>query len=752
MRWLLIRVRTPFLVLLLLLTALMAWPLTGLQVDHSNAAMVARDPQQQQTYERYKQLFGQDEYLLLSVTSPRLLDPEGLQLIESLTKRIQSIPEVRSVFSLSNARQINAGQFGADILPLIALPTPNPGNRQLIKQSLAAHSRLAELLISADRQTAALTIELENLAADDPRQQQLVQQLRQLMREQSAAAEFHLTGTLVQKQDVASFVLRDQQVLVPLSVLVLALCLICSFRQISGVLLPLLVTGISLVWTLGCYALAGLTLNTITSLLPPVIMVLSVATSIHIYNGWQRLPKNESEPRAQLIERVRELRRPCFYTALTTALGLLSLTLSNIPAIRNFGLFAALGVMISFAVGITLVPVGLSYLDHGQQPRPPSPDSVLARLLRQTARLSTRRAATVFGLALLLSLISLPGFSRISNNTDLVRFLRTDAPLYRDTMFIDRALNGVYPFDFMLSRNDGRPLTSVQDVEKISRFEQSLDRQAGIGSVISLVDLISRLHQVETGATTAEPPADSDQLGYYFDLLQASPDQHLLSQLGTADFITMRISARSRALGTADVERMITQVLQEAEEIFGPAYRLEVTGSYYRISRESNALVRTLLKSFGVSLVLVMLAIGLMFRSWSLTLVALVPNLIPLFWTGGLMGFVGIDLSTGTAMIGAVAFGLIVDATIHYLSHYQKVVSIDPTMAIEQTTTGIGRALAISSLVLVLGFWVGCFGSFKPTIYFSLLVGTTMIGALICDLLVLPACLTLHARLRKGAV
>lgn len=752
MRWLLTRARGPYLLLLTAITLLFLWPLSGLQVDRSNSAMVAQDSQQEELHQRFKQLFGHDEYLLLSLTSPQLLDPAGLQLLDKLDGEIRAIAGVKSILSLSNARQLRGGDFGAEPAPLVERPLSNPAGRSRLEQALDADPRLAELLISADRRTAAITIEVDNLPTGDPRLEQVVARIRALMAAHSTEGELHLTGTLVQKQDVASFVMRDQRVLMPLSVLILALCLALAFRRLSGVLLPLLVTAVSLAITLGGYALAGLKLNTITSLLPPVVMVLSVTTSIHLYNAWLRQRSKEDlvNPTRLLLSRVRELRRPCFYTALTTALGLLSLCLSEIPAVRSFGAFAALGVMVSFVVGITLVPVGLSYLDPRQAGNPYNSGPIRV-FLHWSTRLATRHSGRIFTLSLLAGLMCVPGFFQIRNNTDLVRFLRADAPLYRDTLYIDRALGGVNPLDFLLERRDGTPLTRPDDQRRLALFSARLRTLAGVGSVTSLADLIGRLQQVESNSASPNLPQHQDQLNYLLDLLRDSPDRTLIARLTTADYRSLRINTRLRALGTAETMQLVEQAEQLAAKTLGAEYLLAPTGGYFRIASESNRLVYTLLKSFGLSLALVMLAIAVMFRRPGLVLAALVPNLVPLLWSGGLMGYVGIDLSTGTAMIGAVVFGLIVDATIHYLARYQHFAAESPRRAIEHTTFSIGRALTIASLVLVLGFWVGCFGSFKPTIYFSLLVGTTMLGALFCDLLVLPACLVLRERWFGGA-
>ena len=195
----------------------------------------------------------------------------------------------------------------------------------------------------------------------------------------------------------------------------------------------------------------------------------------------------------------------------------------------------------------------------------------------------------------------------------------------------------------------------------------------------------------------------------------------------------------------------MNRILEQGQKIFGRPYSLKATGSFFQVTQDSNRLVLDQVKSFSLALAMVMLTILVLFRSLKLMLLLLIPNLIPLLWIRGLMGWLGIDLSTGTAMIASVVIGLAVDDTIHYLARYRREYKKDCRQAVTCTTTGVGRALTVSSIVLVFGFWVGDFGSFKPTVYFSLLAGGTMIGAWVCDLIVLPACLYLTDPVRRRA-
>jgi predicted RND superfamily exporter protein len=286
-----------------------------------------------------------------------------------------------------------------------------------VLSALESDPKLAGLLMSSDRRTAAVIIETEDHPGDDRYKPALISALRGLAAEMSGWPELHLTGVGVQKYDVARYIRRDQAVLIPLSVLTIAALLALIFRRLSGVLLPLAVTGISLIWTLGIYSLGGFSLNTITSLIPPVIMVLSVTTSVHVYSAWLRLA-GEPDRKIDLIAReTRILFHPCLFTALTTAIGLSALTLSSTPAVRMFGMFGAMGVMISFGVGVTLIPVGLSYLPLPCADKVDPHGGFIGKVLNLAARVSTTRPRMVLAAAIIPAMACVVGMSLIRNNT-----------------------------------------------------------------------------------------------------------------------------------------------------------------------------------------------------------------------------------------------------------------------------------------------------------------------------------------------
>lgn len=741
------RWRWPSLLIILIVTLVMLFFALRVRIESGNASMVSANRELQVNYELFRKTFGNDETLLLAITRPDLLRPEGLKAVDMMTQEISRLKGVTRVLSLTNAVHLVSTDFGSEAVPVVAKPFTE---KDLPKTELALerNPELSQLLLSKDRRTGILLIDL---AGDAVQQGECISAIEALLASRFGDQDVHLTGIPLLKLTVSRFIQRDQQVIIPFSVLTLGVLLLLMFRRLSGLLLPLAAMAISLCWTLGLYSLSGYPLNTITALLPPVLMVISIATTVHLYSGWLQLAGRPGEPKTLLAKEMQELFLPCLFTAITTALGLISLLVSDVPAVRLFGAFSALGVMLSFVVNILLVPAVLSFLPMPPAGRRLYDTGALRRVLRFTAELTVDAPRLVLISLLSLGLVALSGLGRIENNTDLVRFLKPGATLHRDTMMIDEAVGGVNRVEFMLTRKDGKALTGLTDMTRLGTLQASVDQLQNVSGSFSIISILRQLNRAERKQEELALPDNGDDLLNLFDLLEVAPDQEFLRKLISADFTKLRLSVRTRAIGTSDTAEMVSRIEQVAARELGADYNLTPTGEYYQVVTDSNRLVANVISSFTLSLGTVFMAIFVLFRSFKLLALALAPNLIPLAWTAGLIGYLGIDLSTGTAMIASVAIGLTVDSTIHYLARYQREFQGDCREAVVKTTIATGRALTVAALVLFFGFSVGGLSSFLPTIYFSVLTGITMLGAAVCVLLVLPASLVLCGGLKKGA-
>lgn len=695
MQWLLERGRFPFLILLGAVTLLLAFHCLHLEVDRDNHSMDADNAGQELLEARFREDFDEGDSILVAVRHPDLLGDEGRSALRRMVAELGALEGVRRVASLADTDFV-----------------------------VSPHE--VGLRVSEDRSVTAIRLVLHEFSDNGETLARLVANLERIAG--SHADDFTriaITGLPIQKYEVGRLVRRDQRMFAPLSMLVLGAVLFGITRRLSGMLFPLLVSVLTICWTLGVYSWTGHSLNMITSLLPPVIMTLSVATTIHIYIEW--LGSRETDRIERISGAVRTLFKPCLFATLTTAIGFLSLLLSPTPAVRHFGLFAALGVAFSFVLGVAGLAVGLGFLEppvsarlHGNRGW-----GSIDRMLQTVSALSVNHPWKVVLAVLGVAAVGVSGLQRIRSDTDLLHFLGGDSRLVSDTEFVDGHLAGTSAIELLVERADG---ATVEDLGPITDFENRVRRIPHVRAVTGIPDLFPEF------ATTL--------------LEQGVPLSKVLADFEGNPFLTkdrakLRITVSTDLIGTEKGEQVVDAIGRMAGESLGGAYKVIPVGEFYRVITESNQLVASQLRSFGMAIALILLAIGIVFRSFIYTLLAIVPNVVPLLMTAAVMGFSGIALSTGTAMIASVVIGIAVDDTIHYLAAYRRTVALDRVEAIRFTTRSTGFVLLSTTLALSAGFWVALGGSFQPTIYFAWLTGLTMWFAIACDLLVLPSFLRL---------
>ncbi|MDF1825878.1 MAG: MMPL family transporter [Verrucomicrobiales bacterium] len=687
----------PFLLLIGGLTLFFGYHCLHLEVDRDNRSMDADNEVQAALETEFRETFSEGDSIFVAIYDEKLSTASGQERVRQLEAKLGSLDGVESVFS--------AVDFDFEV------PDSQRG-----------------ILLSEDGNMAGLRLIVETFDDQGQKRSALIEEIKAIAAEESREGRrVAVTGLPVQKYEVGILVRRDQRVFAPLSLLVLGLVLLFVTRRLSGMLFPLLVSTITICWTLGIYSIVGNTLNMITSLLPPVIMTLSVATTIHIYLDW--LHEAEMDNRKRILAAVKNLYRPCLFASLTTAIGFMSLLLSETPAVRLFGMFAALGVGISYLLGVFGIAVGLSFLKPPVTNPDESPDHAADahRVLDFIAGLTVNHPVKIILVALILGVVGVFGMKRIETDTDLLNFLGEKHSLVKDTRFIDEHLAGISRIELFLKKSDGE---AIGNLDALIDFEDAIDEAEHVRQSFGFSKLVpEEVVGMIGGAVSLGDVADQiDSNAYLGEGLDRT-----------------RITVFTDSIGTLEGTALIHTIREIAADKLGDTFELGLVGGFYRVIEDSNQLVASQLKSFLLAILLILIAIGIVFRSLTYTFLAFIPNFVPLLLTAAVMGFTGIAMSTGTAMIASVVIGIAVDDTIHYLSAYRKAGHTGRAAAIRKTTRSTGFVLLATTMALSAGFWVAIFGSFQPTIFFALLAGMTMWFALACDLLALPAFLRLAA-------
>lgn len=708
--------------------------------DPSNERLFLRHHGTYRVYQRFLTTFGSDETILAVLHHPEasLLQPRGLAAIRALTQDLAAArPYVSSVMSLTtmpDLGRLNVTTFGLTAPPLIegdqltaARIAAIRANGTIVGTLLSADLRTAGILVTPDHGSPSLTF---------AERRAWLSNLRSIVASHARhGRQTYIAGTPFEHNDVDHYLQRDQRIAIPLVMIILLGMTYGLYRRLRLALVPIGCMVLALTWTMGLVGFLGLPLNVITSLLPPVLMVVSVSAAIHLINAFLAARTTGMAHREAIGHAVRDVGAACVLTTLTTMLGFFSLLVSPVPAVREFALLAGLGVGMAFIITITGFPLAL--LAAG----PHTPDATgkqgpIERFLEQSLRwvLSPRYRRYIYLGTLAAILLALLGLLRLTEGTDIIRALKANAPLRVSTEFIDQHLTGVNALELIADL----PETGLQPafLRRVLAFSQALQALPQVTSVHSPWEALQSMQP--------ERLADDQQLRVTATLLPlALPLDQWLNVKAKA----FRISIRTRAMGS-DRFLALAQRVQHQAKVAG--LPVQLTGTNYLLAQMSHTLVFTQLRSLGLAIFLILGTIAVALRSWRLGIVAAIPNLLPPLLVFGLMGWCGIGLSTATTMIASVALGLVVDDTIHLLYRYRQArrTGDDPPLAITEAVRHTGRALVSTTLILALGFWAGLVGSFKPTVSFSFLTGLTMILALLADVLVLPACLLSGSRYR----
>ncbi len=756
----LISQRRPLLTLALAVITLAAgYFYLTLPVVTSTEAIVPKD-EKRLFYEEFRQVFGADDALGIAFKSERLFSPEILTFIRELTEALEEIPEVEDVLSLTNVEDIRGGQGVFIVEPLVGEEIPTSAQRLAwIKKRALSNPLIRGNLISTDGQATMILVRPAFHGEDEDLEARLLEAVEKKIKEIRArfpgAPRLHLAGWPVIDVKMAAYMNSDLAVFIPLTYVLMALLLYLFLRRIRAVVGILAVMTLSLVWTMAALNLVGGAMSPMTAILSPLIMALSLADGVHLTSRFYlELDRPGAKPQKNfsdlVVKAVGESWRPCLLTSLTTAAGFLSLVTSRIPAIRHFGLAAAAGMIIEFILTFTLLAMLLPWLgQEAARGNSPVRESALVSASQKLTRLAVTRGRWIILFTLAVVLISLWGASKIRTETNLLEFFREKSPIRVAARFVDQNLGGSETLEISIRAKETEAFLDPENLRFLEDIAAFLKNRPAFSKVVGAHDFLKQMNQAfhEDDPRFYRLPHSRELLAQYLLLYSGTELSHFLDE----DRSWARLSARTVVHNSSALEEEIEDLTEFIHRLEPEKRGLEVriTGKTYLNTQVIKDIVSSQVQSLTMAGGIVFAFIFLALRSLTLGLVAMAPNFLPLVTNFGLMGWAGIPLNTSTATISAVAIGIVVDDTIHFLNQYQMLrragLSVD--QAILGTLIVKGGAVTVTSVILIVAFGILVTSRFVPTVQFGFLSAMIMLVALLGDIFLLPAIL---AQKKKG--
>lgn len=741
----------------IVLGALVLSPRAQIQnIDNDLTAWFSRDDPVYQDYERFQKEFGGTRSLIVALKAPdrtRLFSAEGFNFLSRISDDIERVQAVQRVSSLATATVVDAlpatdlDDGGLNVRRLI--DDLNESTPEAVGERALGDELFRGDLISADGTVTALIVFFDESRIDDVRAEVLAQIRGIITPALPAGFEAHYNGSLEITEWYNRVTLSNQLKFTPPIFILTLGALFVMFRSWRKTALTFGAILISLLWTLGLYDLFGFSYNVLSSMIVPLVVVLAVADDVHIlqhYSLDRRLRSHEES----FISTVSHLLAPLFGASTTTALGMLSLATSQVVAVREFGMGAAIGVMVDFAISIVLVPTMLAWVRPGPEAVPQ--ESWFLDPLRRVAMFSTRHARTVLVAGVVVVAAAAWGMSRLKVDTNHINFFSERHELYKSAQVIDTQLSGIYTFQIFL---EGAPdLLQQPDVlSRMDRLATRLEALPFVKKVTSLADYVKRVHrELNDGRPEADAiPATSAEIAQELLVFGLGDEGRAeLDRVVASDYSRAQITVKLASMSSDLVFQQVREADRLAQELFaGTGVTATVTGSGRLFSTLDHYLVRSQISSFATAFVTVFAVIFLVFRSWRFGVLSIAPNLFPVLTVFGAMGWLDISLNVATVMVASVALGVVDDDTIHFISRYRKETrrGLSTDAAIEIATTQEGRAALTTAIVNCCAFGVLMLSEYRPSAWFGGLLALTMVVAFLSEVFILPATIKLFPRL-----
>lgn len=718
------------------------------KTDHTGVHFLAPDSKAVQNFERAGEVFGKSQSMLYLVFDD--VDPYDRAFLASLDVFVDTISAyegVASVLSLTNVPFLVRENKRIASYPLYTPHLP----ADALRTRIDSQPFLSGFLLSQDGTATAVMVNIDEAFNDTPARVDLVERIHRTAR--TLPGTVALAGVPQLRSEYAQRISREAPLFTLWALALSLVFLFVTFRSWQAVLLPTLIVLLGITWTIGLIAFFDHRLNVVTAVLPALLVIIGMANSIHLstkfYDQYRRL----NDRREALVETICTVGLATLLTCLTTAIGFGVLVLSGSSLLSVFGQFAAVGIMLLYALSVTLIPQAFTvHRTSKEDASPLATHALLTRFFDRMATATQRHPRAVLSVAVAVTVVGVVGVTKISTDIYVFSDFYEEDPLRRDLAVFEEHFGGVLPLEVVIeSKKPGR-LRSLGTMRRLDRLQQELDALPAVGQSLSAADLVKLANQAYFGGNPAtfrlpsphELPFLQTALG---DFVQQDREHDLVDNippLVDSTFSMTRVYLGVLDIGTNRMNALADTARARAAMLFpGDQFNVFVTGTAIRATRSGEHLVGNLLISLAVALVIISGLMVVLFRSLRLMFISLVPNVLPLLLVGGAMGFSGIVLKPSTALIFPVAFGIAVDSSIHFLTKFRLLRDRGLTLeaAIRTTLRQTGKAILFTSLVLMSGFLVFTFSSFGGTANMGFLTALTLCVALVANLVLLPTLL-----------
>jgi len=769
--------------LVLLCTFLFISQIPKLKIDTSNEAYFLKNDSALVDYEKFREQFGRDESIILAIEPVDVFNIEFLMTLNELHQTLQEkVPFIEEMTSLINARHTYGDKDALFVEDLLQDWPKNQQDLINFRELVLSNPFYKNLLISENGKTTAIIIkpqvyldeenvdimaEFENVDEiqsdasnkkahlSNPQFAEMAEIIRQIVADyEDDKTKIYISGFPAVVDAIDQGLKKTITTLVPISYVIIILFLFIMFRRMSGVIYPVIIVALGTLTTMGLFPILNISINNVSTIIPTFLTVVGVADAVHIlaafYQRYNSPGEHQGNKEEAIAYAMGHTALPVMMTSITTAAGLLSFSIADVAPVAEFGLIGALGVLVMFLYTIFLVPALLSLfpVTKVNEIRNQSSD-VMGRCIKATADIACNHPRKIISISMIIVLIACVGVIQIKLSHNALKWFSEDKPIRVASEYIDKHLGGAMVLEIVIDTGEKNGLYDpvlLRQLDKSISYAVGLSNDgADITKGWSLSTIVKEINQALNNNNSAMYliPDDRQLVAQELLLFEGSGSDDLEKMIDS-NYQMVRLSLKARFRDAVEYQPLIKTIDQHFQKNF-PNAKVTVTGEMSLLVKMISNTLTSMVKSYAISIIVITLLMLIFIGNFRLSLISMVPNLVPLFIVVGIGGWMKIPMDFSTILMGSVVIGLVVDDTIHFMHNLRRYLdkTNDIELAIHKTLQTAGRAIFITSVVLSMSFFSFLAAEMKNTQYFGLLTGSAVVLALIADFLLTPALMVL---------
>jgi len=691
--------------------------------------------------------FGINDGIIVAIENQNgIFNTATLDTLKQLTRRLQKMDEIEKadVTSLYTADNIIGTEEGMDVKAFYKRVPESEEKLNELKNNVENNEMIFGRLVSLDETVTVVIAEIK----DDVFTQEFYEEILAVTASfQTEDIKIHVAGRPIVEGTMALLGPADMKKMVPIVLLVITLVLFLMLRSIKSTILTMLVVFFSVLWAFGLMALVNIPIYAVSTMIPVMLIAIGVADGIHLYSHLQLfLRKNpDASKKEASIDMIKNMWKPVVMTSITTAVGFISLLTSQVYPIKYFGIFTAFGVLAAMLFSLTLIPAGIMIFGLPKvkkaktkqaNDKPGLADKIASRVVK-------RKGVSIIATAVII-VLSIVGMQKIWINSSFLEKFEKDSQIVLTDKFINEHFGGTTTLNLILDA--GEENTDVFKEPEVLKLVDKMQKTVVqdlevVGNSFSLTDYVNRMNKV-MNADNEEfntIPDSKNMIAQYLLLYEMSGDPENLNKVVDYDYSKLNVNFQLKSDNSKSINAALAVINSFEDDFEKKGITINYAGSGYKGLVFTDLILEGQIMSLILSLIIVIILLGIMFKNIKLGLIGAVPIAVTALISFGVMGFLNIPLSTTTALLSSIAIGIGIDYAVHFIEQYKlnAIATGNKLLTAQKTMAHSGRAISFNAIVVIAGFLVLMFSVFPPNRELGALVSLNMFTSFVGTLTIM---------------